>query len=73
MVQHLGSASGAFLSSQILSQTDDGQLVHMDRVAYVSMAMLAVLPVLLFVVERGVKRNEATRRALAEAPAAAAE
>ena len=72
MVQHLGSASGAFLSSQILSQTDDGQLVHMDRVAYVSMAMLVVLPVLLFVVERGVKRNEATRRALAETPAAAA-
>ena len=25
MIQHLGSASGAFLSSQILSQTDDGQ------------------------------------------------
>lgn len=71
MIQHLGSASGAFLSSQLLSQTDDGRLVHMDRVAYTSIGLLLALPVLLYWVERGVKRSEAETKPLALAPAAA--
>jgi predicted MFS family arabinose efflux permease len=50
-VQHGASAVGAFLSSQLLSVRADGALVGMERVATISMAMSAVFPVMVWVVE----------------------
>lgn len=73
MIQHLGSASGAFLSSQMLSETADGRLVHMDRVAWTSIGLLLALPIFLWIVEARVKHNEAAAKAReggAPAPAA---
>lgn len=71
-ITHLGSAAGAFLSSRILAQTPDGRLEHMDRVAWTSMGLLALLPPLLRLVEREVRRREqAASRTVAAQDAAA--
>ncbi len=53
-VQHAASALGAFLSAQILSELPDRQLVGMTTVAAVAMGLTAIVPLLLFRVERGV-------------------
>lgn len=72
MIQHLGSAVGAFLSSQILAEGEGGALVHMDRVAYVSIGLALLLPVIVLLVERRVKRQEATLAATAAVSSRAA-
>ncbi len=59
-VQHLAGAVGAFVSSQILSETPTHELLHMDRVSWTSIAISMALPPLLFVVERGVRRAAAS-------------
>ena len=46
----------------MLSETATGELVHMDRVAYTSMALLLTLPWLLYAVESRVKAKEALAR-----------
>lgn len=47
-VQHMASAVGAFLSSSMLSVDAQGGLVGIERVAWFSLACMALLPVLLY-------------------------
>jgi predicted MFS family arabinose efflux permease len=60
-VQHAASAAGAFLSSRMLTELSDHKLVGMPNVAYVSIALSAVLPALLWLVESRVRAAEADR------------
>lgn len=51
-INHVGSAGGAFIASQLLSQNPDGALVGMSRVALLSMAFGSALVPLLWAVEK---------------------
>ncbi len=62
-VQHTAAALGAFLSARLLSELPDHKLVGMQRVAGLSIGLTALLPIMLFIVERGVKRRELAARA----------
>lgn len=57
-VQNTAAALGAFLSARLLTELPNHQLAGMHRVAGLSIALTAVLPVMLFIVESGVKRKE---------------
>jgi predicted MFS family arabinose efflux permease len=72
-VQHIASAIGAVLSSHILLEAPDKSLIGMDKVAFVSMALNMLLPVLLWQVEARVKGQGAPAvvPAVAAAPAVA--
>jgi predicted MFS family arabinose efflux permease len=50
-VQHAASAGGAFLSSQLLTESGAGALIGMGRVAAVCCGFTVVLPFLLYAVE----------------------
>ena len=54
-VQHGASASGAFLSSQLLAETASGALVGMERVCYLAIGLTLALPLFLFAVESRVR------------------
>ncbi len=56
-VQHLASAAGAIGSSAILVEGADRRLHNVARLAAFSMALIAALPGLLWVVERAVSRG----------------
>ncbi|MBI2566620.1 MAG: MFS transporter [Candidatus Schekmanbacteria bacterium] len=51
-VQHLSTSTGAILSTHVLAVGGDRKLVHMDRLALVSISLCAFLPVLFYRVER---------------------
>ncbi|UJR83593.1 MFS transporter [Sandaracinus amylolyticus] len=72
MVQHLGSAAGAFLGSQLLAEGADGALLHMDRVAWTAIVLMIATPILMLAVEARVARSERTVAALDAVPAPAA-
>lgn len=55
--QHAASALGAVLSSQILREAPDGRLENVPTVACFSIAMVSLLPFLMFAVERRVKAD----------------
>jgi predicted MFS family arabinose efflux permease len=57
-VQHLASAAGAMLASSMLSTLPDGSLVGMERVATLTAALAALVPLVMFVVETRVRRQE---------------
>ncbi len=59
-VQHAASASGAFLSSQMLSELSGGALSGMKRVSLTAIALTLLLPAFLATVESAVRRREAT-------------
>jgi hypothetical protein len=72
-VQHLGSAAGAFLSSQLLFDLPGGQLGGMNRVVGVSLLLSLTLPGMFFVVERRVRaRDQASGNPLATGASVAA-
>ena len=54
-VQHAASAAAAGVSTQILSELPSKQLVHMERVAFISMTLVALVPLLMLTVERLVR------------------
>lgn len=63
-VQHGAAALAAMGSAQLLSVVGEGPERHLEgmpAVSMVSITLSAVVPVMLFVVERGVKRRNATR------------
>jgi predicted MFS family arabinose efflux permease len=66
-IQHMFAALGAFLSSRMLSERPDGQLIGMPAVALTSIALAVVLPLLFWRVELGLKARQAA------APAASAQ
>jgi predicted MFS family arabinose efflux permease len=57
-VQHLGSAAGAMIGAQVLTEQPDGRLVGMDELAWFAVATAAVLPVLIYMVDRLVRAGE---------------
>jgi predicted MFS family arabinose efflux permease len=56
-VQHLASATGAITSSLVLAEGQDHRLLHVRRLAALSLVLTAALPGLLWVVERAVDRG----------------
>jgi predicted MFS family arabinose efflux permease len=58
-VQHLASAAGAITSSLVLAEGPDGRLLHVPRLAAISLALIIPLPGLLWAVERAVSRGSA--------------
>ncbi|MFN0062682.1 MAG: MFS transporter [Myxococcaceae bacterium] len=58
-VQHAASALGAGFSSLLLSEGPNGALEGIPRVAAFAMVLTALLPLLLWRVERGVRRKQA--------------
>ena len=65
-VQHMAAAVGAVLASQMLTEQPDGRLVGMDRVAGLAIALSLFLPLLMWLLERRVGRQE--RQAAASPP-----
>jgi predicted MFS family arabinose efflux permease len=64
-VQHLASAAGAITSSLVLAEGAGGRLLHVPRLAAISLSLTATLPPFLWVVERGVLRRAAAAAAAA--------
>jgi predicted MFS family arabinose efflux permease len=60
-VQHLASATGAFLSARLLTERSDHSLVGMDLVARISIGLSLMVPLLMFLVERRVRARERDR------------
>jgi predicted MFS family arabinose efflux permease len=56
-VQHLASALGASLSSHVLYVQPDGRLGNVPMLGRMAIALTLLLPVLLFLVERAVRRR----------------
>jgi len=52
-VQHAASAVAAFLSAQLLSELPDHKLLHIERVAYTSIALALCVPIVMFAIEAG--------------------
>ena len=67
-VQHLASALGAFVSSQLLTSDDAGRLLGLDRVATWSLVLSVSVPLLVAALELGINRRDATRPAAEPAP-----
>jgi predicted MFS family arabinose efflux permease len=66
--QHMASASGAFLGSQLLHEAPGGRLVGMPTVATLSAALALALPPMLGVIGRRVRAREAAAAAPAPTP-----
>ena len=60
-VQHLASAGANFFASRLLSELPDHRLVGMEQVGLISMALTAMIPLLIWRVEREVVRGNGTR------------
>jgi predicted MFS family arabinose efflux permease len=60
-VQHASSAAGAFVSAQMLREGADHELIGMNEVAGLAMALTALVPFMLWNVERRVAPRPATR------------
>ena len=59
-VQHLASSLGAFASAAILT-VDNGILIGMPKIGAISMALSAVVPVLIFALEKSVLARDRSR------------
>lgn len=57
-VQHMAAASGAVISSRLLTELPGGSLVGMSRVATLSISLGLLLPLLLGLCEQRVRRRE---------------
>lgn len=70
-VQHVASALGAMLASQLLTSRPDGALVGMDVVASITAVLASCVPMLMSLVEPRVRqREQATRPVTPPADAA---
>jgi predicted MFS family arabinose efflux permease len=58
VVQHLGSAAGALVASNMLKELPGGSLSGMDGVASLAAALAAAVPFLLWILELRVRRGE---------------
>ena len=56
-VQHAAAALAAFASSKILAERPDGGLAHMDRIAYLSIGLSLLVPIIMLLVERELRRS----------------
>lgn len=71
MSQHMSSAIGAIISSQLLHNTADGRLAGVDVISTVSLLLAFTLPPMLAVIVRRVRAREAFAEARAAAQPAA--
>ena len=58
-VQHMASAAGAMIGAQVLTETTGGRLLGMDVLAWFAVATSVLLPIILVLVDRGVRAREA--------------
>jgi predicted MFS family arabinose efflux permease len=58
-VQHAAAALAAFTSSRLLSEQPDKSLAHMDRVAAASIGFSLLVPLVMYLVERGANNKYA--------------
>ena len=66
-VQHLASAMGAALSTQLLTVEPDGRLGGMRQVAFLSIGLALLVPFLLAAVSAAITRRDADRSASKQA------
>jgi predicted MFS family arabinose efflux permease len=59
-VQHFASSAGAFSSAAILTE-QSGKLIGMPKVATISMSLSAVVPILIFILEKNVLARDRAR------------
>lgn len=64
-VQHLASATGAFMSSAFLRAEPSGRLIGLDRIAQLSLGLALLGPILASIVNGALRRRDAS--AVAEA------
>jgi len=57
-VAHMASALGAFLSSKMLVDLEDGKLGGMEQVALISILLTLLVPLMLLVVERRLRARD---------------
>jgi predicted MFS family arabinose efflux permease len=62
MVQHVGLAAGGLTGPLLLRSEPDGSLVGIDRIAWLSIAVLLAIPWLLRGVERRIDARDGVRR-----------
>lgn len=67
-VQHLAGACGAFFSSMILSNDDQGHFVGMDKVTTIAIVLSLLLPFIMWSVEKKVSRQRALAAAVSASP-----
>jgi predicted MFS family arabinose efflux permease len=58
-IQNFASTAGSFIAAQILTSDADGRLSNMDVVAWLSIAAGLLMPVLMLLVERAVRQQNA--------------
>jgi predicted MFS family arabinose efflux permease len=63
-VQHLASAAGAFVSSQLLSSDEAGRLLGLGRVATWSLVLSTTVPLFITMLELGLNRRDAKQPTL---------
>jgi len=51
-VQHIATTCGAFMSSFLLEESENGMLVGMENVAWTAIALSATMPLLMYAVQR---------------------
>ena len=56
VMMHIGSASGAFISSHILMLGADGTLMGIEKAGMLSITLSCVVPVLFYVTEKNLKK-----------------
>lgn len=56
-IQHAASALAAFVSAQLLSESADHRLLHIERVAYASIGLSLSVPIMMMTVERALARR----------------
>lgn len=59
-VQHASQAVAAFVSAQLLAEGPDHRLLHVERVGLLSVAMIALMPFMMVMVERAVASRAAS-------------
>lgn len=59
-VQHLAGACGAFFSSMLLKNDDQGAFIYMDIIAMISIVLSLLLPAIMLMVERKIRLNNKT-------------
>lgn len=56
-VQQISSAFGAVLSSALLSSSADGKILHMPRLALLSLSLVAIGPMIMYQLEKRLKNG----------------
>ncbi len=60
-MQHVASASGAFVSSHLLTSDTDGKLLGIETVAGISVVISLCVPVLIQILEKQIAKREKTK------------